>query len=673
MRTALRAELTDEQLKDLVEAAIRRADQLRGEWEGSKMWLLKERAERRAANDYSDRKSRDTTVSSSIFDRRNESLKTIRAINRFLEARLYKDLFGSRPFYTVKPQGRLDQPLAEQIQPHSQYKLREAQWDAVAKTLLKTMLDLGDAPYVVAHRSETDSYQRFAMVLVDKEGNPVLGPDGEFITDEMDSQPVNLTEEGGDGALIQDEQTGEPAVSVQFDNGVTLIPGEHEWRELAIPETIRLYHGPEFIPIYYKDLIFPVNVPDLQQADMLGRRFKRRVSQLRAQYDPEGESEELRDIFDRLQNSPGGKETEAANAKLENGEPDVQENPDDPEVDITELYWDAVIEPAAGSADRPRPVRLFMVIHELTRECIWIDYRANICPRAIKPIFMPAVNRVAGRAYGRGNYEMHEVTQDVADELLNAILKHNELVSDPPKIFNPDQVEDSKGNKNLGWGPGLTMKTRSSQTSANDVFKIFDIPDLDERSWELMQLHLQLMQAESGVTNAAQSAVSELPGNELATGINALAEVASILHIYALEEAKDGFQPGLGYAIALTYFKQDEDETYEFLEGNASDVLALHDAKTVAKLPMNVEITLTRAKRQEQREGALASLPVLAQYEQLPPNAKLRHKPAYIQALTGMGFEHAEDMLPTDQEILAEMQAMQQAEAKQVAATEKTA
>lgn len=649
MRTALRLELSDEQVSDLVDRAIRRVDDLESDLQGSEWWHERERFERRAASDFRDRLSAENATDSDrkIFDRSNKSLQTVRAINRFLEARLYKDLFGAKPWFSVKPQGRMDTVLANQIQPHAAYKIREAKWDEIAKQIIKVTLDLGECPFIVTHKTDIDAHKRLALVLVDRQtGEPVIGPDGEPITDETPSEPVHLADP--DGGMVMDT-TGTPVETVQFAENLWLDPNLHEWRELPIDEVTRLYHGPEVSLIHWRDLIWPVNVPCLQQADMVARRYKRRLSELRAKYDPEDESDELREIFLELENVRGERETEASLAKDEHGEPDVPENLDDPELDCLECYWDTIIEDDDG---RTRSVRLFMVIHEGTRRCLWIDYRAHVCPRAMKPVFMPCINRVAGRAYGRGNYEMQEMSQDASDAMLNGILYRNELVTNPPTIWNPDKTEEGKDSPNLRYGPGLRIRTRNSQVRPEDVFKVIEVPDLDDRTWNLMQLWMQVQQAETGVTNSAQAAVSELPGNDLATGINALAEVASILHIYVLEEMKDGFQPGLGYFIALTYRNQDTDETYEFLEGEADAVLALKDAAMLAKLPLNVEITLARAKRQEQREGALASLPVLMQWETLPPEAQLRQKAAYEQALAGMGFEHPDDFFPTREEIM---------------------
>ena len=171
------------------------------------------------------------------------------------------------------------------------------------------------------------------------------------------------------------------------------------------------------------------------------------------------------------------------------------------------------------------------------------------------------------------------------------------------------------------------------------------------------------------VTNAAQAAVSNLPGNDLATGINALAEVASVLHLSLLDDVKKCLEPQLGYAVELIYQNIDADEVYQVLDGKAQAVLQLADAEKLRDLPMNVEITLTRAKRQEEREGASQFIAIAAGYFNLPPAAKLRLRPAFTQLASGWGFKDPERFFPTDDEVAQEFAALlAQQQAEQAAA-----
>jgi len=160
---------------------------------------------------------------------------------------------------------------------------------------------------------------------------------------------------------------------------------------------------------------------------------------------------------------------------------------------------------------------------------------------------------------------------------------------------------------------------------------------------------MQLIQVESGVTNANQGDMSDLPSNNTATGVNSLLESSSVLHFDVLEDLRDGLTPPLGYAIELIYFRQDQDETYEYLEGDAGAVMTLAQASALSKLPMHVEILLTRSKRQELRDAALAAIPHgwnFWQAVQSDPQAALHMLPLYLQVFRALEIDNADSFFP---------------------------
>jgi len=158
---------------------------------------------------------------------------------------------------------------------------------------------------------------------------------------------------------------------------------------------------------------------------------------------------------------------------------------------------------------------------------------------------------------------------------------------------------------------------------------------------------MQMIQLDSGVTNANQGDVSDLPSNSTATGINSMLESSSVLHQFILEEIRDGLTKQLSFAIGLIYLRQDENETFEYLEGDGAEgVMALSDARQLRHLPMNVEIMLTRSKQQEQREAALAGIPMGVQWGQLTPPDQARMRDAFIQLFRALNFDNPERFFP---------------------------
>lgn len=699
-KSALRSRLTEDQLTKLVDYAMRRLQQLDGERAGSGWFSKREKFEKIAASDYDHRKSSDL-LNQSIFDLSNMPMQIVRSVRRFLLARVSKDMFGSAPWFAAKPEGRLDAVLADEIQKHADWKFRAARFTEKAKTALGCVLDLGDVPVKTTWKVETDVSEREATVLCDSKGKPVLTPDGDYIFDSDETVPLSqlTAEQQGVDELGEEESSPEADAVVSFPSPgqqqtgaaenpqiaqmdaegdaaqpdadalvfrkapeIALQP-DYQWLPHYIEETTRLYNGLDVATCEWRDVLYPMNAPALElgaECDFIAHRYQVPLKSLRPRFDPDWQDDKRADadlaaVVDLLKNSPGEPQTEAAKPKEAHGEAQANvTDEENPPVKCTECYF---LYDCFGDGI---PRRIFLVLNEDNQLHIHVDYLATISPRAQAPIHLPAVNRVPGRAYGRGLYEVYELAQDAIDRLLNSVLYRNKGNSDPVKIFNPHNTLEGKADPNLRIMPGKTLTSAQKGIQPQDILSFIEMPDLDTRTWQLMELFMQLIQVESGVTNANQGDLSSLPSNGTATGVNSLLESSSVLHFFVLEELRDGLTPQVRYAIELIYFKQDEDETYAYLEGEADAVLSLSQAQQLRNLPMNVEILLTRAKQQAQREAAFAAIPFGERFYTMlatNPDAAIRLRPLYVQAFRGLEIDNADTFFPSAQEIQALMEA----------------
>ncbi len=622
----------------------------------------RERSEREAENDFGDRENDSgDPEKDTIFDQAgNVSTMLVRSICRMSEARMAKDLFGSRPWMAVRARGLKDVELKKQMEQHAAFKLDEAQFAAKIKAALRSILTVGDCPMLVTHKTVEDVFERLRMVAVDRTtGEPVLTPAGDYIYYEDDVED-EMSAAGGAGPV----ETGRkvfakmPTLALPTEEELEADAHGWEWRELAIEEKTRLFHGPVIEALSWKDVFYPLNVACLQEADYVERQYDCRLSGLRAMLDPDGDDAEVKEALDTFLSVPGQHESAGQGAREERGEAEVQPDLLDPLVNVREGWGEIVLTPAPGSkpqgVNAGRLVRFHILYNAPQRKVLHLEYRAASSPRATIPIFLPAINRPRGRAHGIGNYELFALAQSIADECLNSILHHNRWASNPVEVSDYDNTKEGAGQRNKRLKPGDKLTPRNNQVELSRILNFVKIPDLDARTWQIMELMMQLAQAESGATNPSQAATSNLMGSEpLATEINAHAEVSTILHGLLVEQVRDALQPMLAYALALTYWRQDKDETFTLLEGNADAVLALKDARTLADLPLNVEILMTRAKRQEQREAGMAALPLLYAFYQQPPAVQMRVQPALEQALSGLGFDHPEAYFPSPEEMAA--------------------
>jgi hypothetical protein len=677
-RSALQSRLSADDLLKLKDIAFQRLNDLRAERQAQGLERKLEKYEKISASDFQHRLCPDLQ-NQSIFDRSNQSLQIVRSIARFLKARMAKDLFGSTPWFAARPEGPSSFVLASEIQKHADWKLREGDYKQTAKKALEVALDLGWVALKTTWRTDEDFSEAMQNILFDPQGQqpddsapssssgaPVVPPSGDYLSDEDDTQDAPMTD--AQGTPMLHPETGAPITQSVFAKAPNIpAPGQNnrlKFKPHLVEQVKRIYFGLDVQPIYWKDVLWPIIAPkvDLQHCDVISHTREMTRDELAAQYDPEGDDPDVQTILARLMVGDTNPKAEANMAKAEYDEaPTVKNDPDNATFKVTELYMRRTLPGNKG------PSRIVVVVVEAIQEIIWCEYLAAISPQAECPIHVVAVNKVPGRAYGRGLYELYEMPAEVADRLINSVIWRNAINSDPVKFWNPSLTKEGDSDPHLSIEPGKTYTAKNPQTKASDILSIVEIADLDSRTWTMLELFMQLIQTESGVTNANQGDMSDLPSNNTATGVNSLLESSSVLHFDVLEELRDGISPQLRYAIELIYFRQDQDETYEYLEGNAAAVMTLAQAMQLSKLPMHVEILLTRSKRQELRDAALSAIPHGWNFWQAvrsDPESALHMLPLYLQVFRALEIDNADAFFPKPADLQAAIDARQQAQAQ---------
>jgi hypothetical protein len=635
MRTALLARLTPEQKERLIEFAVIRAGEVNAGMENWRAKLAK--YERQADDDFSDRAG-SPKASQSILDLGgNKSLNMVRGVARYMRGRCSGDISGGSPWFFAKAEGLEDEDLAEGMQKHFDFKLRQADYRRAIKDAIGAAIDLGTSIIKTTWKVVAEPYERLASVFLGPDGEPVLTPEGDYIEAEDESLSIG---EDGQSALYQPQ--GADAINQP------LPPILGALQERLITEDNVKYRGLCGEQVSYKNFLAPRDVERLEDADLVGHFYDRQLFDLKADYDPEGKDEDLAPIWDLL--SAGQTQSRTGDKEAKRDETGGASAADDrnPWVKIHELrlrfapFDDGVVR------------RVYLVINLETRSVIHADYLGNITPGGDLDMHPIVVNRVPGRWYGRGYYEVYEMLQEMIDGKLNAVLFRNSYNADPMKIADMDATEETQADGKIIITPGKVFRRRKNMDPQAKVLEIIEIPDLDTRTWELMQLFMQILQQDSGVTAAAQGDPGALPSVSTATGTNAILASGSTMHQLVIDELRDGLEPELAYAMRLLYSRQDRDETYSYMQGGRSvkKLLALSHARKLRGLYLHVTLTLTRIKNQEMRQSALAAINSFVQYFTLPPIAQISLRPLYMQAAKGFEFENADAIFPLPQPVL---------------------
>lgn len=768
----------DTALYKLKEHASNRLKEIRGQMLQTFAKLEKYKAIK--ARDYSDRLSGKEDEAKTIFDKSNEAAEMVSGVVEFLRARVNKDTFGSTEWYSARVEDLVGMQgdsgataLAEKIQPHSAMKMRECNWREVGREALGVAFDLGIAVLKTSYRKIVDVSEEIQMILVERDGTPVVAKDGSFFLDtdelviegellpEQAPQPANVlafptpgvvsqppakpepdepegpgdaaSEAADSNAEAEEAMTSSPAPKAGFggqENAETLMnTGEdggaegdvfapaqvftkdpdqegptaangRKWLEHLVEEPVILGRGLDVRLVDYRDFGYPVNAAamnlDDPACDFIYHTREASLEDLIAQFAPEGftlepiegateppDFTEWREKFTKLKAGGGisqGPQSEGAKAKLEYNEAEAQRTDEDnPSFKVTECYFRKRILTKGPES------RVFMVIVESGTggatcsdcEVMYVEYLSRICAKSAAPLHLLAVNKVAGRAFGIGFYEIHEIAANIVDRLLNGILVRNEQHCDPIKGIKKgalDALAAGSGDE-IMLAPGKFLLVGQGVQNVNEAFSYFALPDLDERTWQMVNLFMSLIQTRSGVTNAAQGDLTNLPSNGTATGVNSLLESSSVIHNFTLEEVRSALRGPLQYGVLTLYFRQEVDEVFELSDPSTPGatkrgVMSLAEAQAIAKMQMTVDILLTRAKKQEEKEALMQAIPMAEKFLlTYPPEIQLRMLSMYKQVMAAMGADNADAVLPTREEILQTIQQQAMAQQQQLALT----
>ncbi len=219
----------------------------------------------------------------------------------------------------------------------------------------------------------------------------------------------------------------------------------------------------------------------------------------------------------------------------------------------------------------------------------------------------------------------------------------NKSHANPSKFIRSDAFKDGSVAKNFVISASKTYELKADYT-AKDAVQFVEFPDLDSRTWEILELVMQMAQIRSGVTGAAQGAVTNLPANGTATGVQSIMMSGSVLHKMPIECIKDGMEDLLDINAQVLYSRQDKEETFTYMEGFATELITL-DARNIKSLRLNIRLLMTRLHERDSLESAKAAIEAIGQYLALPEAEKDGVRALFIQVLKSLRITGADALL----------------------------
>ena len=590
----------------------------------------------------------DTEKPTAIFHKQNDSINIIGGLAEFLAARTIDDILGSSPFFSINPEGINDRDLAKTMQRHAEWRISRSNIESAFSEAIGTAYGIGETPVKMLYDQKMLYAESPRNILVDPaSGKFVVTPDGEYIfdTDKIivaETAPVTAAPQEGENPEIaridaEAEAEAQPAKTVTFAEKAPefdLSPFQPFTFEEAFIEVETPVGEPvQGVTLHHRDFLCPATARSIDEADFVAQLADYPLSVAKRKWDIDADTLALITEENMQAKSEVGKAHQESNEAEETipYEKDLQ----DPLVQFAECYPTTLI--------NGRQVKLFCIVCIKAKSIVYADYLANVTPNGTLPFFIVRPFPKKNRWYGRGFFEIYSYAQEFIERHLNYIAYRNRHHANPTRIIKRDLLKNIAEGDDVPVAPDTTLEAEKT-ADPKDAITFIEYPDLDSRTWELMQMMIQIVQLRSGITSAAQGGVESLPQNSTATGIEAILNSGNVLSRRPIREVKKTCEAAMFYAMKLIYSNLNEKEAFTYLEGEEAKLLSL-SREEIANLDFNIRLTMTRFRERESRENAQNSIAAFMQYIQLPESEKESARPLFVDVVRSYGQQDAERII----------------------------
>lgn len=614
-KTPLEAKLTDIRKNWLTEYVCERFRILH---DGLRTWRTKmEIWERMSNDDYSDRITEPNPekpdITPDIFRVQNGSMGLTAGFADFATAQAKNDIFGTYPWMAANPEGKSDRDLSNLITKHSQWKFNQTNLEEVLLDGIRVACWGGTAFVKPRWETQVEKYHTVANAAWSKRGNGfIMGPNGDFVQDKE--------------TLEQMQNKGQP-----------IDGSDIEWRERYVENSQIVYNNLRTSLLDFRDVAFDEKAPELNLnfTDFFTRFRVGLLDAVETYGIPEEKIGDLRSALVSTDEEVRPEDGETSSTTKMPGYEDDDANPT-----ITLVEGFVRINVLGGNTP---PARIHVVFSQDLRMLFKADYLANVTPSGILPVFPIRAHKKPRRIFGRGYFEKFKEDNDAVDRHHNTVTHKNHLQSTVITCIQPDALLDESEGKDGLLDISKPLVLKSGKTAA-DLISFAVMPQLNGTSDQLLNQRMQMAQMKSGITSAAQGELKGVPTASTATGVMQMQSRGALLQKEQVDKISADIEKCVEYCVHLNYANLDQEEVFTWGEAGDSQLFRIKPGD-VQGLRMNVSLTMVQAQNQAKFQSAQAGIDVVMKYVGLPEHEKESARMLFIEALTMLGFNEAQDII----------------------------
>ena len=573
-------------------------------------------------NDRFDRDSLD-----GIYSQSNVSVPlTSLVVDHFL-ARAEDEITGTSPYFEFKPQGLADTDAAEDFNRYFHWKLEDK--GRIRERLEESFLHI----FIQRAAIFKSVYEERKSTWYDMERSALFDNELQEFVEILDQGPVIE----GESNLFPEvnPETGETESRLEADPSFVVTPGKHEFKPFpeGVPTQQIKYKGPRSVVVDSDRFLAPSSVEHLEYADFIAELYDKNMHWCEEIF-LNREWFSFADYLEAVKKDANPRTDSEKNDESKDTLKWDQEKV--PMIPIVECW---ISKDILGTGE---PQDFCVFIDTEIEKAIFYEYTAKLTPDNKPPYVTVAIGKMKNRWWGPSLPEKIRTYQEYIDKQFNSESYRNELSSNPIIGVNPQAVEDEPEDVELHAGKLFQLK---DQYSMEDFLSFSALPNLDNKTQELIDFVFGMVQLWLGVSNMAQGDYQALSPANTATGVEATLNEASKIGRRWMRRIVRGFEEHLAKLIKVSMATMDEAEIYEYMEGDVT-AFAEMTPERIANLEMNCKVILSQDQGQRAIEKANLALQVQERFLQHPPEIRPFSRPMFKRILDALGYENTEELLP---------------------------